>query len=925
MIQLFTIGATAWLTVLTTCFVSPSVADAAERTGGKLSVAEMTCEYATNPLGIDTDSPRFSWISTSSRRGQIQTAYQLLVAADSETLAKNQGDQWDSGKIALDASVLVPYQGATLPSGGKYYWKVRVWDKDDRASAWSDAATFEMGLLREVDWQGKWIGPPRKTSSSLLRREFDVAKEIRSARVYMSGLGWSELYVNGEKVSDRVLDPAMSYFDNVRYPELGSRVLYVTHDITEHLKNGRNAMGVLLGNGWYTLDGEETKWRIKYGKTPILLLQMIITYADGTTVRVASDPGWKVTSGPITVNDICFGETHDARLEKAGWDGAGHDDSAWDAAVLADPPSGALVSQRLPGVKVMETIKPVKMIKTADGRYVYDFGQNFSGWVKLRVSGPRGTKVTIRYAGTLKEDSSLNEGNLWGASQSDSYILKGGGEEVWEPRFTLHGFRYAEVEGFPGTLTRDSLEGRFAYNAVETDGSFQCSNALLNQIHRNVRATFKSSLQGIPQDAADRNERVAWLGDTGFVAEDYIYNFDTALFWAKWMNDLKDSQKKNGDVPVVSPLSWSRDSWEPWPCWKSTYPLITWYLYQYYGDVRVVEEHYDALAALVAFLGSMADNHIIKDGLGDHMEPDRPSGRSNFRPKRTPSRVTSTGMYYYDAWILAQMAKVLGKTDDHRRYSKLAGEIKDAFNKEFLKTDTNQYSTGSQTATAMALHFGLVPQQRQSAVLKNLVDDIMVKNEGHLSTGIMGANALEQVLGELGRADVMYQIATKTTFPSWGYSISKGATTVWESFEVDNHSLNMKMFCSTEKFFYKDLAGISPTEPGYRRIRIKPRIVGDLTYVKASVKTVRGLVAVHWAKGDNVLEVDVTIPVNSQAKVHLPKMGMQNVVVAENGKTMYKAGRLLSTTAGISAATEDDQYVTFDVGSGSYAFRLSGQ
>jgi len=814
-----------------------------------IGVRELSCEYARNPLGIDTPQPRFSWILKSEKRGQMQSAYRILVASSADNLESDMGDKWDSGKLDSDQSVNVVYQGKPLASGEKCWWKVQIWDKDGQVSDCSETATFEMGLLNQSDWQGQWIEAAQNISAPLFRREFDITKKVRRARIYTSGLGWHELYINGKKVGNRVLDPATTYYNNDQPFEFGSRVLYVTHDVTEYLHNGQNAIGVMLGNGWYSNDKGDFKKRIvgrrSFGDRPILLLTIKIEYADGRVESIVTDDTWKVSSGPITANEICLGEDYDARLEKIGWDSPGYDDLNWANAMITDSPSGKMVSQKMPAVKVMKTIKPVKITQPADGVYIYDFGQHFSGWTRLRVKGPRGTKVTIRYAGTLNNDGRLYTKNQRAAAQTDTYILKGKGVEVWETRFTLHGFRYAEVTGFPGTPTLSTFEGCFVYNAVETSGNFECSNPLLNQIHSNVCWTFMSSLQGIPQDAAERSERVAWLGDTGFVLEDYLYNYSTVLFWSKWLDDIKDSQKHDGDVPVVSPLHW-RKEFHMWPCWKSTYPLIAWYLYQYYGDERVLATHYEGIARLVKFLGAKADNYIITEGLGDHMEPDRAAGHSNSDPHRTPATVTSTGFYYFDTWILAQAAKILGKNDDYERYSTLAGKIKKAFNEKFLNKETNQYATGSQTSNAMALHLGLVPEERQQAVLKNLVDDIMFKNEGHLSTGIIGTDALEQVLGEFGRADVMYEIATKTTYPSWGYTISKGATTVWESFEVKSRkpwitSLNMKMFGSTEKFFYKDLAGISLAAPGYKRITIKPRIVKDLAYAKASVKTVRGL------------------------------------------------------------------------------------
>jgi len=753
---------------------------AASATDRGISVRELRCEYTRNPLGIDAPQPRFSWILKSEERGQMQSAYRILVAGSADNLDSDMGDKWDSGKVASEKSVNIPYQGKALSSGEKCYWKVRVWDREGRPSLWSEPATFEIGLLKESDWQGRWIGTEKDVSAPLLRKEFEISGNIKQARVYISGLGWSELYINGKKVGDHVLDPATTYYNNDQPFELGSRVLYVTYDVTDYLRKGRNAMGVMLGNGWYSDDGK-TPGRKRFADRPKMILQMNIEFAEGASLSIFSDDAWKSSSGPITANEICLGEHYDARLEKTGWNNLGYDDSDWDKAVFADVPSGKLVSQMMPAVKVMKTIKPVKITRPAEGVYIYDFGQHFSGWTRLRLEGPRGTKVTIRHAGSINADGHLYTSNQRGAAQTDTYVLKGEGVELWEPKFTLHGFRYAEVTGFPGMPTLGNLEGRFAYNSVETSGSFECSNPLLNQIHRNVCWTFMTSLQGIPQDAGERSERVGWLGDTGFVAEDYIYNFDTASFWAKWLDDIKDSQRSNGAVPVISPLNYSGEHFYMWPCWESTYPLIAWYLYQYYEDTQVLAQHYDGIAALVKFLGTRADNYIISGGLGDHMEPDRKAGRSNFAPKRTLAAVTSTGYYYFDVWILAQAAKILGKTDDYGRYSTLAGKIKNAFNEKFLDKQTNQYAAGSQTSNAMALHLGLVPEDRQDTVLKNLVDDIMIKNEGHLSTGILGSNALEQVLGEFGRADVMYEIATKTTYPATRRSSS---TRTWQASDL---------------------------------------------------------------------------------------------------------------------------------------------
>lgn len=906
----------------------------------RLRVTELQCEYAANPVGVDIQTPRFTWLLESSLRGQMQSACQILVAASEDRLKANIGDLWDSGKVNSDRSVNVAYKGNPLKSAQRCYWKVRCWDKDDNPSRWSHTATFEMGLLKESDWQGKWIGARRSISSPLLRKEFTAGKQVKRARIYISGLGYYELYVNGRKVGDHVLDPATTYYNNDQPFDLGSRVLYVTYDVTGHLHTGRNAIGVMLGNGWYSDDGV-SPGRDSFGDRPKLILQMNIQYLDGDTAGISTDDTWRVSHGPVTANEICLGEHYDARLEKAGWNSPGYDDANWDKAVLVQPPSGKLVSQMLPPVKVVKTLKPVNITQFPDGVCIYDFGQHFSGWTRLRVKGPRGAKVTVRHAAAVYDDGTLDTRNQYGAAQTDTYILKGEGVEVWEPRFTLHGFRFAEVTGFPGRPDITNLEGRFVCNSVETTGAFECSNRLLNRIQRNVWWTFMTSLQGIPQDAAERPERIGWLGDTGFLVEDYIYNLDVALFWSKWLDDIRDSQKPNGDIPVISPLHSRRGRYRRWPAWSSTYPLIVWYMYQYYEDDAVLQRHYDSIANLLEFFHTQANNHIISRGLGDHMEPNRVTVWSGVTPKLTPVALTSTAYYYSDVWIMSQAANVLGKLDDYERYSKLAKDIREAFNVKFLDLQTNQYATGSQTSNATALHLGLVPTDREESVLCNLVDNIMTVNEGHLATGIIGTSALEDVLGRYGRADVMYEIATKTSYPSWGYGISRGATTIWERFEGHADllyrtppvpgkrrmccSLNMKMFGSIEKFFYRDLAGIGPAAPGFRRINIKPQVVGDLTYAKASLKTIRGLASSAWDRTANSVDLKVTIPVNCEAKVSVPKLGSSDVTIAESGTAIWKNGELVRRVPGINTAAESPDMVTFDIGSGSYAFRLTRQ
>jgi len=912
---------------------------------------ELKCEYLVDPLGIDVVQPRFSWILESKQRGEMQTAYQILVASSEEKLRNDIADKWDSEKVISDQSVNVAYEGTSLVSAEKCYWKVRVWVKDDTPAPYSNVASFEMSLLKESDWQGAWIGAEKKISSPLFRKEFKLAKEIKRARVYISGLGYYELYINGEKIGDHVLDPATTYYNNDQPFELHSRVLYVTYDVTDYLRAGKNVVAVMLGHGWYSTEEDippAPSFRDPYGDRPKLILQMNVQLREGRRVNILSDETWKACPGPITYNDYCNGETYDARLEKSGWSTPAYDDSSWSKAQTVDAPDGELNSQLIPPIKVVKTIKPVRILNPEENVYIYDFGQNFSGWTRLHVSGSKGTKVTLKHGARVYKDNTLDaRSNLYNcpdsmedyrkgvgnnrtlaplhhcARQTDNYVLKGEGTEVWEPRFTLHGFRYVEVTGFPGTPSLKNLEGRQVCSALETSGTFTCSNPLLNQIHHNIYWTFMSSMQGFPQDAADRSERVGWLGDP--IAEDFIFNFDTASFWAKWLNDIKDSQKPDGDVPDVSPIHW-RDIYGKLPAWQSTYPITAWYIYQYYEDVRVLEEHYHGLKKLVDFLRANSTAHIVSKGLGDHMEP-QADGSCSESPRHTPVALTSTAYCYYDTWIVSRVAQILGKTEDARRYSDLAEKIKDAFNEEFLNQDTNQYATGSQTSNAIPLCFGMVPDERVDAVVKNLIEDIVTTHKGHLSTGMLGTNALAQALPMHDAADVMYQIAIQTTFPSWGYMVSKGATTIWENWDgtpEEELSYNMKLFGSVEKFFYKNLAGISPASPGYKQIIIKPHITGDLTSASALIKTVRGMVSSSWKQTGDSLTLEVSLPANSQAKVSIPKIGMEDVTVKESEKIIFQDGSYIGGAPGITGGSESTQYITFDVGSGSYSFKLSG-
>ena len=899
--------------ILLTCASGPARAE--------IAITDTFCEYATNPLGVDAVRPRFSWVLTSKQRSQMQSAYRILVASSREKIDADIGDKWDSGKVISERSVNVAYQGTPLSSGEKYYWKVRCWNQDGKASAFGEPATFEMGLLEESDWEGKWVGADKNISAPLLRREFDICGEIKSARVYMSGLGWSELFINGRRVGDRVLDPAATDYDK--------QILYVTHDVTGLLHQGANAVGVMLGNGWFSEPP-----RPGYGDSPRLLLQMNVEFADGGTKSMMSDGTWKASSGPITRNDIYGGESYDARLEKSGWTKAGYDDSAWKPAEVKQSPGGKLVSQLMPPIKVNRTIDPVGLTNPKRGVYVYDMGQLFGGWARLRVRGPRGTRVVIKYSARIHKDSGLvDKSRHRRGNETDYYILKGDPKgEIYEPRFTYHPVRYVQVEGFPGRPTLNSLQGRVVHSAVDLTGDFHCSNPLLNRIHRNVTWTFTNGLYGFPLDCLHR-EHWAWL-DPATVASTLYARKHMPLFWTKWLDDARYAQDKNGVIPDVVPAYplKGRDTGDP--AWATNYVLLVWYLHQYYSDDRILELHYPSMKRWMDHLTSIAEDHIVSKGrYGDHMLPGDAPGKEQFVSKETPPPLIWTGYYYRGAIILAHAAELLGKTDDARHYRRLAEDIKSALNERWLNRKTNQYASGSQTANLLPLALGIVPKANREGLLGNIVRDIMEERKGHLHTGNTGTNCLVDTLTEHGQGDVMYKVATATTYPGWGYMVEQGATTIWENWGLSNDAESMIMWASIDEFFYNDLAGIQGPDyyaprymtPGFRHFRIQPHVLGDLTSARAAIRTVRGRVAVTWEKDRSSLTMKATIPVNSQAKVSVPKAGLANVLVKEGGRTVWRDGTFVAGAAGITGGQETEHYVAFEVGSGEYKFRLTGQ
>jgi alpha-L-rhamnosidase len=926
--------------VLLTISLALSVSVLAGR-GAGLKLEGLKCEYRVNPLGLDTPQPRLSWLLESrgqrtEDRGQKQTAYQVLAASTTELLGKDKGDLWDSGKVSSGDSVQVVYSGQALRPGQRVYWKVRAWDSKDKPSGYSATAWWEMGLLAATDWRAAWITRKRAEPLSeqqmfeddpapLFRKEFLLEKKITRARVYVSGLGYYELRLNGQRVGDQVLDPGWTAYSN--------RVLYSTYDVTEQMKRGQNALGVMLGNGWFNPLPLRQWGRINVREhltigEPRVIAQLAVEFADGTSQTIVTDESWKVSNGPILRNSVFLGEVYDARKERPGWDRPGFDDSGWPQAVRATGPLGPLCAQSAPPIRVTRVLKPIKLTEPKPGVWIFDLGQNFAGWARLRVHGSAGTRVSLRSGELLYSDGTLNgmtavcgqikqggtnyhypgTGAPKTAWQMDEYILKGEGEEVYTPRFTFHGFRYVEVTGFPGKPTLGALEGLRLNSDVAPAGSFTCSNERFNRIQQMVLWTELSNLFSVESDCPHR-EKFGYGGDIVAAGEMAMLNFDMAHFYGKAVEDLADAVRANGAFTETAPFVGVSDEGlgeGSGPVgWGTAQPFLLWRLYQYYGDRRLLEENYELTKRWVALLRSKAQDGILDNGISDHESL-----------VRKPRALTGTAFYYFNVKLFSSIARVLGKDAEAAEAEALAETIKAAFNRKFLQAGTGRYDTATQACQAFAFYMGMVPPEEVDRAREVLVRDIMDAHKGHLSTGIFGTKFMLLTLADLGRADVAFEIANQRTFPGWGHMLENGATTLWEhwAFSDNTFSHNHPMFGSVSEWFYKVLGGIDPAPDavGFDKIIIRPQPVGDLKWVKASYDSAHGKVVSEWSREAGKFTLRVRVPVGVEARVFLP---------AKDGTPVTESGRPIERAAGVRLLGREHGNAVVAVGSGEYEFR----
>lgn len=893
-----------------------------------LRPTQLRCDYRAEPLGIDTPQPRLSWILESTEpnaRGLRQTAYQILVASNRQLLRPGEADLWDSGKVASDQMAHIAYGGRGLASRQRCFWAVRVWDQDGRASEWISPASWTMGLLEERHWQAKWIALPGSGDKSgplpLFRREIVLNKRARFAVAYVCGLGFYELRINGQRVGDQVLDPGWTNYRK--------RCFYATHDVSRFFGYasatiGRttmvtNVIGVMLGNGMYNVrGGRYVKFTGSFGP-PKLIFQLHLEFDDGTSTNLVSDGTWKTAPGPITFSCIYGGEDYDARLEQPGWDKAGFEDSRWRAAVEVRGPGGKLVSQSAPPIKVMRVLEKQKITEPKPGVFVYDLGQNFSGWPQLTVKGPPGGTVRM-IPGELLGTNGLVSQRSSGGPVHFSYTLKGNGAEVWHPRFSYYGFRYVQVEGAvpsgPAQSAADravvlGLEGHFTHSSARSVSVLGASHGLIGDIHRLILAAIDSNLQSVLTDCPHR-EKLGWLEVSHLLGPAIMFNHDVHLLWRKICDDMAEAQLDNGLVPDIAPeftvfSGGFRDS----PEWGSACAVNPWLLYQRYGDLQPLAQHYDVIERYVAYLGSRATNHIVAHGLGDWYDiGPKPPGESQL----TTKGLTATAIYYHDIDILRQAAALLGKQDDAEKYAALAAEVRRAFNAKFFNPATSQYDRGSQTANAMPLVLGLVEPAHEAAVLDNLVKDIRARGN-QVTAGDVGFRYVVEALRIGGRSDVVLDMVTRRDGPGYAMQLAKGATALTEAWDADPASShNHCMLGHAEEWFFTGLAGINPDPagPGFRKIIIKPQVLRDCPGAIGHYESISGRIESVWrATPEGRLEINVVIPPNTTATMYVPVRGAASV--QETGQPAERA-------AGVRFLRRDASAAVYEVGSGRYSF-----
>jgi alpha-L-rhamnosidase len=883
-----------------------------------ISVRDLSIEHRKNPVGIDVAQPRFSWKINGTGFNIIQSAYSIRVARSDKFGSSDI--IWQSGKKESGESVLVDYDGPALKSGQRYFWQVKVWDNKGKSSKWSETAYWETGLLSTSEWKAKWIEMPGDTQkyspAPHFRKEFSIAKQVASARAYVTSHGYYELHINGNKVGDQVLTPGWTSYSR--------RLQYQVYDVTSMLQQGANAVGAVLGDGWYrgTLP---TGWAI-YGKQLGLLMQLHIIYSDGTDAFVITDESWKASKdGAIRMCDNYNGETYDATKKLTGWDKPGYAGQGWKNVNVANYSLQNLISSQGAQVKKIEEIKPVKIFRTPSGKLIVDMGQNMVGWVRLKVSGPKGTFVTLRHAEVMDKFGEFYTDNLRSAKCEIHYTLAGSGEEIYEPRFTFMGFRFVEVDGFPGELKPENITGVVVHSDMPLSGTFECSNPLINQLQHNIQWGQNGNFVDVPTDCPQRDERLGWTGDAQAFCRTAAFNRDVAAFFTKWLKDVASDQRAGGEVPDVIPDVLNPQGSEtilPSAGWGDVAVIAPWTMYTVYGDKRLLKTQYPSMKAWVEYIKKKAGSKYIWIGgskYGDWLFYHPPVNNFPEADGHTDYDFISTAYFAYSTSLVAKAAGELGYAEDEKQYTDLFNKIKKVFTDEYV-TKAGRVGTNSQTSYVLSLWFNLLPDDVRPKAAAFLVNDIKSR-ENHLSTGFLGTINLCHTLTACGHTDVAYDLLLQESYPSWLYPVKMGATTIWErwdgqktdsTFEDDAmNSFNHYAYGAIGDWMYRVSAGIETAGPGYKNLLIQPHPTDKLGYVKATYESSYGIVASGWERKDSRTIYTVNIPANCTAKIIFP---------VKPSSSVTEGGKPVKENKNFKSVKQEDKEVIIEAGSGNYTF-----
>lgn len=874
----------------------------------QISVEKLECEYLVNPIGVDVVNPRLSWKIISARPDAIQKACQIIIGTDSVEVAGGKGNVWESGEI-FAKSIPIVYRGPSLQPFTKYFWKVKVMDENDNWSDFSKVAFFETGMMRQENWIGNWITDTYDYNlkpAPYFRKSFEIDKKARSARAYIAVAGLYEMYLNGNRVGNHFLDPMYTRFDR--------KTFYVAYDITYSLQKGENVIGIILGNGWYNHQAkavwyfDKAPWRAR----PKFCMDIRITFEDGSDTVICTGQDWKTSPSPIIYNSIYTGEHYDARLEQPGWNMTGFDDSSWKNALCTGSPSQNIVPQLLHPIRTIEKIDATEMIQLDAKTFLYNFGRNISGVCKITTSGSAGTIIRLKHAERLDENRHADQSNIdvhyrptdeSEPFMTDIFILCGNGEETFMPRFNYKGFQYVEVSADrPIKLTKESLSAYFVHSDVPVAGSIRSSNPILNKIWQAANASYLSNLFGYPTDCPQR-EKNGWTGDAHINIETGLYNFDGITIYEKWLDDHKNEQQPNGVLPAIIPSGGYGYHWANGPDWTSSIAIIPWNIYLFYGDSRLLESCYNNIKQYVDCIDRRSPSGLTDWGLGDWV-PVR---------TKTPKEFTSSVYFFVDATILAKTAKILGNQTDFEKYESLSSKIKNAINKKYLDVSKGIYGNGSQTEMSVALKWGIVPDSLIPKIAGKLAERVISDNY-HVDVGLLGSKAILNALSENGYADLAYKMAVQETYPSWGWWIKNGATTLYENWDINARrdlSLNHIMFGEINAWFYKGLAGIFPDEnqPGFKNVILKPNFVSGLKQFEARHDGPYGTIVSSWERSGKKVLYNVVIPANSTATLYLSG---KKVMVKGNGRAEKK----------IIEAENAKSKLCFHLSAGNYVFTI---